>query len=286
MCDDAGIISSGTGFFFETDNAWYVVTNWHNVTGRHFQTHKALSSMSRVPTRLIARISSYLGEEDDSFIIKPFEIPLYDQGRSRWLEHDLHGSLYDIVAIPWTKPESCPSFMHNAANLISSDNIPVYPGGVVFIIGFPMAISVGFGLPLWKSGYVASEPHYDITLNANLQSSGGLEGGHRIPAFFIDAQTRSGMSGSPVFVRYFGAWDMNSPYEPINFDEPGFWERNDVAMFGSTGTQFVGCYSGHVFSREKEAILGLCWKREIIETVCKNGKSGRFHVDYGYKGMS
>ena len=49
-----------------------------------------------------------------------------------------------------------------------------------------------------------------------------------IPAFFIDSLTRSGMSGSPVFARYHGTWDMGDPYRKVDPDEPGFWKRDDI----------------------------------------------------------
>ncbi len=274
MCDKGGVIASGTGFFFEVDDQWFVVTNWHNVTGRDFQTSKLLSKHARIPTHLIAKLSTYkLGNsQNQSFAIGPHEVPLYHKNQACWLEHRDHGRSVDVVAIPWERPEACPQFMHNAANRISTDNIPVQPGCIVFVVGFPQAISVGFGLPLWKSGYVASEPHYDVTLEGRLQDFGGLKGGRHVPAFFIDAQTRAGMSGSPVFARYFGTWDMGDPYRPVNPDEPGFWDREDVAIFGSEGTQFVGCYSGRIASRENDAALGLCWRRDVIEEICRNGK--------------
>ena len=276
MCDQGGVISSGTGFFYETGNRWFLVTNLHNVTGRDFQTGKVISELARVPSRLVAKLSTYDlgGGQDGNFAIGPHNVPLYDGTQARWLEHPEASSSFDVVAIPWERPEACPDFMHNAANRISKDNIPVEPGCTVFVVGFPEAISVGFGLPLWKSGYVASEPHYDVTLGGRLQDYGGLLGGRCVPAFFIDAQTRKGMSGSPVFARYYGPWDMNDPYRPVNPDEQGFWNRDDVTLWGSVGTQFVGCYSGRIASRENEAALGLCWRYDVIEAICQNGKPG------------
>ena len=275
MCDKGGVISSGTAFFYETEGLWYLVTNWHNVTGRDFQTGAPISKLARVPTRLVAKLSTYdLGNGSGTFAIGPHDLPLYDGTQPRWLEHPEPGSSFDVVAIPWQRPQACPEFMHNAANRISTDRIPVEPGCTVFVVGFPKAISVGFGLPLWKSGFVASEPHYDVSLGGRLQDYGGLLGGRRVPAFFIDAETREGMSGSPVFARYYGPRDMSDPYRPVDPDEQGFWDRDDVALWGSQVTQFVGCYSGRIASREKEAALGLCWRNDVIDTICRNGKAG------------
>ena len=141
--------------------------------------------------------------------------------------------------------------------LVTPSILPASPCVSRRSIGFPLALSVGFGLPLWKSGYVASEPHYDVDLAGELSDYGGLTSGTRIPAFFIDAQTRAGMSGSPVFARYHGPLDMRDPYREIDPDEPGFWQRDDVALWGSQSTKFVGCYSGRAGAKESEAAFVL-----------------------------
>ena len=228
------------------------------------------------PIALTVKLSSYEvgNRQKGTFAIAPYDIPLYDGEHPVWFEHPELGANCDVVAIPLKRPASCPTFMHNAANLVSKDNIPVKPGCTVFVIGFPRAISVGFGLPLWKSGYVASEPHYDIDLAGSLSEFGGMQGGTRIPAFFVDAQTRAGMSGSPVFARYYGSWDTIDPYRKIDPNEDGFWERDDVALWGSEGTQFIGCYSGRAAANESEAALGLCWRRDAIEATCRGRKLG------------
>jgi hypothetical protein len=92
--------------------------------------------------------------------------------------------------------------------------------------------------------------------------------GKNLPAFFLDGYTREGMSGSPVFARYRGTWDREDPYKKVDFDEPGFWNRNDVAIFGSEATEFVGIYSGRIPEKEGEAAIGLCWRKDAIEQVC------------------
>lgn len=271
------VLSSGSAFFFEMNGNWFLVTNWHNVSGRHFLTKEPVSHPMREPFRLTAKLSSYdIGDRGSgTFGIVPHSIDLYRGEHPVWMEHPELGSFCDVVAIPMYRPSSCPEFMHNAANRISEEEIPVEPGCTVFIIGFPQAISVGFGLPLWKSGYIASEPYYDVDLDGKLQEFGGLSGGTRIPAFFIDAQTRAGMSGAPVFARYSGIWDMSDPYRKVDPDAPDFWERDDVALWGSQGTQFVGCYSGRSMTSENEAALGLCWRADIIREICSGGTLGR-----------
>ena len=272
------VISTASAFFFEMDASWFLITNWHVVAGRHFLDRQPLgiSTQFREPLSLTAKLSTNeVGDRaSGKFAIGPHDIPLYRSEHPVWFEHPDLGASCDIVAIPLERPASCPNFMHNAANLISQVNIPVEPGCTVFVIGFPRSISIGFGLPLWKSGYIASEPHYNVTLDGKLSEYGGLDGGLRVPAFFIDAQTRAGMSGSPVFVRYYGTWDTSNPYREVDPDEPGFWGRDDVAL-GSQGTQFVGCYSGRIGTNENEAALGLCWRTDAIEAICRGKKLGK-----------
>ena len=275
--DQAGaVLSSASAFFFETDGAWFIITNWHVVSGRNFLDREPLVTPFREPLSLTAKLSSYsVGDsENGTFGIAPHPTPLYRGEDPVWFEHPELGPSCDVVALPIERPTSCPDFMHNAANHISGDNIPIEPGCTVFVIGFPCAISVGFGLPLWKSGYVASEPHYDVRLAGQLSAYGGLTGGTSIPALFVDAQTRAGMSGSPVFARYYGLWDMGDPYRKVDPDESGFWQRDDVALWGSQGTKFIGCYSGRAGTNESEAALGLCWRTDAIQAICRARKSG------------
>ena len=284
MCDDSGIISTGTAFFFVFSGRWFLITNWHNISGKHFLTKEPLSSSGRFPTYIKAKISRYLSrgekQEKNTFTTVAERINIYADFKPVWFEHPDIGSNCDIVAVPFERPDSCPEFMHNAANFISDIRIPIEPGNTVFIIGFPQSISVGFGLPVWKSGYIASEPHYPITLDGELADIGGMQKGIQLPAFFIDSQTREGMSGAPIFSSYIGAWDTKEPYAKIDWTSPGFWSRDDVVLSGR-GIEFIGCYSGRVGRKEEGASLGLCWGVKTIEQVCQSRKVGTHpHVEF------
>lgn len=267
MYDDQGLISTGTAFFYSINNDWFLITNWHNISGKHFITKQPLSN-SRFPTYLKAKISSYVFDQN-GFIPFAQKIDIYKEYQPVWYQHPNLGSDCDVIAIPLNKPLFCPEFMHNAANLISSIKIPVKPGNTAFIIGFPKSLSIGFGLPLWKSGYIASEPYYPVTIGGEVSEIGGLKNGKELPAFYIDSQTREGMSGSPVFASYIGNWDLNDPYEPINPNDPNFYQRDDVAL-GENRMEFVGCYSGRIGLAEEGAALGLCWTVDTINEICNS----------------
>src|SRR5262245_8381865 len=187
MHDSQGLLSTGTAFFYSTADEIFLVTNWHNVSGKHPFDQTYLTKNHRSPTLLKAKMARWLGDTaSGSFGIVPCNIPLYTDGQSQpvWFEHPTLASRCDVVALPFPKPSFVPDFMHNSANRISHTRIPVKPGGVAFIIGFPRSLSVGFGLPILKSGYIASEPFYDVTLGGKVSETGGLQGGTKLPAFF------------------------------------------------------------------------------------------------------
>lgn len=264
MYDDAGLVSTGTAFYYEFEGETYLVTNWHNISGRHFLTKEKLGS--RCPTYIKAKLSTYI--YDDKFTSVSYKIDIYKDYNPVWFEHPDFGSMCDVIAIRLDKPSPVPDYMHRPSNLISEIRIPVKPGNSCFVIGFPKSISVGFGLPLWKSGYISSEPHYDVTVNGKVSEFGGLVRGLELPAIFIDTLTKEGMSGSPVFASYTGNWDMTNPYKNLDPTEPNFLMRDDVAL-GENRMEFIGCYSGRIGSVEEGAALGLCWKESVIKVICE-----------------
>lgn len=72
---------------------------------------------------------------------------------------------------------------------------------------------------------------------------------------------------------------MNDPsYRRVDPDEPGFWSRDDVALWGAREFNSSGGYNGRIASRENEAALGLCWLRDVIEAISQNGKPRRLGV--------
>lgn len=272
MFDGNGLISTGTAFFYETNEENFLITNWHNISGKNFLTKEKLTG--RFPTYIKAKLSTYIDSQSNHFTSVPYKIDIYKDYQPVWFEHPTLGSKCDVIAIPLNKPSTIPSFMHTPSNLVSRIRIPIKPGNFCFVIGFPSSLSTGFGLPLWKSGYIASEPHYDIQINGQVSEFGGMAGGITLPAFFIDTLTRAGMSGSPVFASYIGNWDMTDPYKPLDPDEPNFWSRDDIAL-GENRMEFIGCYSGRVGKQEDGAALGVCWKESTIKLICESRRVGK-----------
>jgi hypothetical protein len=271
MCDYAGVMATGTAFNYLHNDTNYIITNWHNLAGRDFFTRDHINRQSRTPLWIKVDTGGFRTREEfdaGKFGIYRRRVEIYRDPDAQldrlWLEHPVLGTEgCDVVAIPTEKPLDEPDFLHNQVNRISVERVPIIPGEVAVVIGFPRGIEVAWSLPLWKSTFIASEPYYDVTID-----------GKRLRAFFIDGYTREGMSGSPVFARYNGTWDLNHPYAPVDPDAPNFWSRDDI-VFGHTAMEFVGVYSGRLKQNEADAALALVWKRELIEEICQAGHDGK-----------
>lgn len=258
--DKNGLVATATGFFYETAGALFIVTNWHVVSGKHFLTKQPVSGTGRLPTHLVCDFlinSDPMQDGRATMSRAPTRVALYDDKDRNplWSEHPTHGSHCDVVALPIRASLSSPNVFHRAANSIDEQaRVPIRPGCTVFLIGFPRSLRIRPGLPLWKSGYIASEPTFDVSI-----------GNQTLQAFFIDSQTREGMSGSPVYGHYVGMWNPDDPYGGLD-EHQEFLPAN--TMIGGA-MQFVGCYSGRVGHDEENAAVGLCWRAEIVREVCQ-----------------
>jgi hypothetical protein len=115
---------------------------------------------------------------------------LFDaQGKPRWLDHPtLHGKV-DLVALPLVRTENVQFYPLNLE--LRKSDIVVSPGDPVSIVDFPFGMVQTAGLPIWKTGTVASDPDVNF--------------GER-PMFIVDTTSRQGMSGSPVYAVRTGTY--------------------------------------------------------------------------------
>lgn len=275
MYDHVGMISTGSAFFYEFRSELYLITNWHNLTGRHFLTKEPLSG--RFPTYIEIKLATYIPSENGprhTYTAVSHKLEIFKDCKPIWFEHPEIGQQCDVVAIKILRPVDCADNFHVPVNNISRLRTPVEPGNTVFVVGFPSSLSVGFGLPIWKSGFIASEPYYGITTGGQPSQVGGLTNGIELPAFFLDTQTRQGMSGAPVFSLFIGTWNVNDPYEELDVGSDAFWKRSDVA-YNEKRMEFIGCYSGRIGKDEEGAALGICWGTDVIEKICAAMKLGK-----------
>jgi hypothetical protein len=226
-------LGSGTAFLTERNGTTFLLTNWHNVTGKNPQTGALLDQKGRVPThlRIFHNYAPKLGEW-----VERVE-PLYDANGVRlWKEHPrFPNGQVDAVALPLTELADTVVYGHD---LWATGGPAMGASEPVNIIGFPFGLTSGGYVAIWVRGAIASEPAMDFT---------GL------PCFLVDARTRPGQSGSPVILYATGSYS----------DEDGSFVVQSGAI-----ERLVGIYSGRV---NAESDLGFVWKVEALREIIENG---------------
>lgn len=257
------VLSTGTAFLYNFNDKIYLITNWHNVTGKNPLTNKTLSSNSSLPHSLnLFFHNSVILENGDSAVTweKVLRLALYEKEDEEyspiWFEHPEHGSKVDVIAISFDETIQSLKDQGIAVIPVNSHDLDlvdfhILTGMDAFLLGYPLGLVGGGQLPIWKRGSVASEFIVDID---------------KLPKYFIDtATTKTGMSGSPVFIKSHG------------FTMPiGKTEMKDMIM--SACFRFGGIYSGRTqIQQDQENIypdLAIVWKESaIIEILEKQEKS-------------
>jgi hypothetical protein len=222
-------IGSGTGFIVIYGGVNYLITNWHIVTGRDPNTGEPMSTTGAADPDTIGiwyhdagRLGSWRRKDE----------PLIDpaSGNKLWKEHPL-GRQVDVVALALKTYED--TKVYDLDTSLAQTDLVLVPSEPVSILGFPFGIAAAGKFPIWKTGHIAS----DMDLNYDDK-----------PVFLVDATTRPGMSGSPVFARRIG----------------GF--RSSTAMWnlGRDAVRFLGVYSGRI---REQADVGMVWKPSVINDI-------------------
>jgi len=220
-------IGVATGFAVKKNNSYYLVTNWHVITGRNPYDHAPLSPIGIADpnTMKVWFHSQQLG----TWIRKDIDI-ISSEGSKLFLEHN-NGSNIDVVAVP------LPSFpdikIYDIDLTLAEFDLMIYPSEAVSIIGFPEGLTSGGKLPIWKTGHIASD--IDIDWDGK-------------PAFLIDATTKSGMSGSPVIAKRVCIYQTS--------------KTNQIG----NAAKFLGVYSGRNISSSGIEI-GFVWKPKVISEI-------------------
>lgn len=218
-------IGQATGFVVEKNEKPYLITNRHVVL---------LCAQDKDPSDVggwvcANRIDIYqnrLGHLGEWFWV---EEDLYDaHHKERWLEDPLLGSRADLIALPIEHTQDVQFFPLDMS--LAKKDIGLSPGDSVSIVGFPYGMAQAAGLPIWKSGTIASDP--DINFDGKQM-------------FLVDSTSRPGMSGSPVYAVRRGV--IRSAH-------------GSVAVTQSPVTKFLGVYSEQSLSEEICAV----WKSEVV----------------------
>ena len=155
-------ISSATAFTWERNNKHYLITNWHNVSGRDPNTDEHVSKTTAAEPNMLCGMFNTKGKNIGDKHQLGIRIR-QDSGEVAWLVHPTHKRKIDVVAIPLTgDPVSSIDFY--SMNKMGSSDLLVRIGMDVFVLGYPFGPGKT-GLPIWKRGSIASEPdrvpHFD-----------------------------------------------------------------------------------------------------------------------------
>ena len=208
---DGGRLNSASGFVIEVSNRYYLITNWHILSGRDIVIHDLHTPVIE-PYSLQTSIHIIGGEGENKFplswgVWKRLTIQLYDDGNMpKWIERQANKQnqpMVDIVALPLQldlkfanlvsrnilRSDSETSFWSKISAISTIDTDVEYgPPDRVHTIGYPLGWApqgTDKSSPAyWKTSTIASE----IDKVSSLQEE----------TFFIDPRVPEGMSGSPV----------------------------------------------------------------------------------------
>ncbi len=231
-----------SGSLWEHECRQYIITNWHNVTGKNPETDEYIGSFT--PTHFTINFKYVVPAEKSgkrNIMQATREVELYnDDGNKNWIEHP-SGQEVDVVAIPvdLELPKEAQVKFINKQDY--EDHWFPTMGDDCFIIGYPETFSGPGQTPIWKRGSVASLP----LLNFDDK-----------PVFLLDTIGNKGLSGAPVIGRGTG---ILSKGKVVALDTiTGTWEN------------FVGIYSGRLGDTGIESQLGRIWKKEVIDEIFRN----------------
>lgn len=234
-------IGSGTGFFLKYESRWYIVTNWHVLAGREPRSGQPKLKDGRVPDRCVYYMARL---QEEQLVWFPIRNDLTDSvtQSARWYQHPVEGQAIDVGVLPITADGIglAKDFLDPAGN---DPNMLVDLGHDLYLPGFPLGLSAGGFLPIWKRASLASS----------------LELGHGINRFFfVDTATREGMSGAPcIAISNWRHYSLDRSTGRMNIvDRPLSW-------------RLLGVYSGRRNASDSfEAQIGVVWRENLIfETI-------------------
>ena len=229
-------LSRGSAFFWEQDSKIFLVTNWHNFSGKNPFTRKHLSDTAAEPNRITFDVF----RRGDLNQRKTLSMNLYEGDVPSWLEHPTHKSGVDVVCLEVKLSLANKLF---PINTLATSQLALAVGNDVFVLGFPMGIDT-HRLPVWKRASVATEPDIDVD---------------NLPMFYVDTASARGMSGAPV----------------VHRSNSGKMDDGSNMLAGGMMSRFVGVYSGRIAPAGKhEAHLGIVWKSEVVPEIVSGGCAG------------
>lgn len=263
QCSDGTweVVGNGTGFYYRSNDGWYLVTNWHVVTGRNPNNPRELLPGYRAtPQRLRYFVVSndQPGEQRYPEIV----LELFNEGKPAWLEHS-SPELVDLAAIPIPVPKDY--IARCLQDVCKPTHSFLEPGFDVIVVGFPFPPKPMM-LPVWKKASVASEPSH------------APDGKRQI---YLDTPGRPGMSGSPVYVTQPGLRGLPDPAASNALDALSTISDRTLEEARSIYVEFAGVYAGTYGDRDLERLnLGRMIPGQFLEEMLEQGfgKPGAHHL--------
>jgi hypothetical protein len=247
--------AQATAFLWLQDKTYFLITNWHNVTGWDPINGRALSENGFTPDCLIIRLLKLERNDGDTLLIegKHLIVNLYgEDGKPSWFEHPTLGSRVDVVALEIGEAGDWVIKSHPINTVGDFVDFQVVAGDDSYVLGYPLGLHGGANFPIWKRASIASEPEIDLD---------------DLPKVLIDTATRPGMSGSPVIAVRRGTINPR--------DVSGL---TDNTIIGTAET-FIGVYSGRVDDDPLGAQIGVVWKAPVIPEIINGRTRGRTPFD-------
>jgi hypothetical protein len=221
-------LGSATGFVVTKNSKDYLVTNWHVVTDHNPETLAPLNPAGLYPDeiRILHNAKGRLG----TWVWKSEKL-LNEKGEFLWIEHPKSRSI-DVVFLSLANLEGVEIYAVD----LEARNKPIFtpPTSEISIVGFPFGQSQSVGLPIWKTGWVASDTDIDYANS---------------PQFLVDCTARPGMSGSPVYARRIG-----------QFITP----NGDLEINNEINDRFMGIFAGDIDGKSE---IGRVWKASAIMEI-------------------
>ncbi|MEK0167950.1 serine protease [Pseudescherichia vulneris] len=259
------VIGSGTGFFYEHEEDYFLITNYHVLTCREPKNPECLlEGYPDSPDRVSFNIPYFDGQEHGVVA----NISLDIDENSVFTEHkDRHKGI-DLVALKINISEHQRSIITTQKDIELVDDIAVEVTSNLFIVGYPWGQSASPHLPIWKKGTIASEPQLIF---------------EEIQKIYIDTFTNPGMSGSPVFAsedrdgyiynpKYESLYIMSINGEEAAIEKISNIDPNDIRQIRRfKHFRFMGIYSGRITFASKDPQVGIVWPLPLLEELLNNG---------------
>lgn len=273
-------LAIGTGFIYKKDEKFYIVTAWHNVTGRHPDTFE-LNSKAAIPDNVI--INFCVEIVGGGMVRMAISLPLHDSDKSLFYIHKENWPRIDVVAIPFdpyiphdilgragsgenihfpfplinnpevgmsTKIAPIQDFVLERESVVAEWFEFVDVTEELFIPGYPQNVQDMYIQPVWKRATIASS----VQMGWNNQKK-----------FLVDSASKKGMSGSPVL--------YHSSQGRISIN-------GTTTFFGREASILAGVYVGREGVRQdQDPQIGIVWHSDVIDEII-DGQRHENHPDF------